>query len=401
MAIRYVKDFEFPSAAGYTKSSPSKVTGPMFAKGGKVEAEKAPKGLMVIIGVGKPKGPMKKADGGGVTGPYDINNMEQMPSDAGKGALEGGRLGAISDRERRMMRAAAARRHPGEGTISDSERRAMERQTEAPYKKGGKVDSVPVKDIKSGKIPQSTDEDFYGKAKDMPMPTRRPSMMKKGGYAEGGMKAEQGVALPDMSPEKEMFEVYDRQSGDVVGTYGSLKRASRAVDRRDNEYGGYRYGHRPVSKAKGGAVHDDAAQDKAMIKSMIKPSALKKAMGGPAVQMAKSNAVEASMKGQKKTGYADGGDITLAPPRMASPLQAMAARTRSVPVAPRGPMIPQQAPMAAMQAAAPGGARIGVGRARAGQPNVGAIRAAMARSASQAMPENAPAVMKKGGKVKC
>ena len=138
-----------------------------------------------------------------------------------------------------------------------------------------------------------------------------------------------------------------------------------------------------------------------MIKSMIKPSALKKAMGGPAVQMAKSNAVEASMKGQKKTGYADGGDIGLAAPRMASPLQAMAARTRSVPVAPRNPMIPQQAAMPAMQAAAPGGARIGVGRARAGKPNVGAIRAAMARSATQAMPESDPSMMKKGGKVKC
>ena len=265
MAIRYVKDFEFPSAAGFSDSAPSKVTGPMFAKGGKVEAEKAPKGLMVIIGVGKPKGEVKKSRGG----PEYIDK--------------------------------------------------------------GPDTSVPVKGMKGTKN-QSTDEDFYGKAKDMPMPTRRPATMKKGGM-----------------------------------------------------------------------THDDAAQDKAMIKSMIKPSALKKAMGGPAVQMAKSNAVEASMKGQKKTGYADGGDITLAPPRMASPLQAMAARTRSVPVAPRGPMIPQQADMPArgMQAAAPGGARIGVGMRRPGQPNVGAIRAAMARAATQAMPESAPSMMKKGGKVKC
>ena len=263
MAIRYVKDFEFPSAAGYTDSAPSKVTGPMFAKGGKVE--KAPKGLMVIIGVGKPKGEVKKSRGG----PEYIDN--------------------------------------------------------------GPDTSVPVKGMKGTKN-QSTDEDFYGKAKDMPMPTRRPMGLKKGGMA-----------------------------------------------------------------------HDDAAQDKAMIKSMIKPSALKKAGGGMAqkVQMAKSNAIEASMKGQKKTGYADGGNIGLAAPRMASPLQAMAARTRSVPVAPRGPMIPQQAAMPAMQASAPGGSRIGVGRARAGKPDVGAIRAAMARAATQAMPESAPSMMKKGGKVKC
>lgn len=336
MAIRYVKDFEFPAAAGYTDSAPSKVTGPMFAKGGKVE--KAPKGMMVVIGIGKPKGPVKKAEGGDVDAPDD----SYYP---GKGALEGAKLGAISNRERRMMkkdsnsyddsyvavnpRVAVEDPPMTDWTASaakDVGHRLKGRSkpfTSVAYKKGGKVDSVPVKDIKSGKVPQSTDEDFYGKAKDMPMPTRRPATMKK-----GGMK------------------------------------------------------------------HDDAAQDKAMIKSMIKPSALKKAMGGPAVQMAKSNAIEASMKGQKKTGYADGGNIGLAAPRMTSPLQAMAARTRSVPVAPRGPVIPQQA-------AAPGGARIGVGRARAGKPNVGAIRAAMARSATQAMPESDPSMMKKGGKVKC
>jgi hypothetical protein len=261
MAIRYVKDFEFPSAAGYTQSSPSKVTGPMYAKGGKVKAEKAPKGMMVVIGIGKPKGEVKKSHGG----PEYIDK--------------------------------------------------------------GPDTSVPVKDIKSGKIPQSTDEDFYGKAKDAPMPPRRPASLKKGGM-----------------------------------------------------------------------THDDAAQDKAMIKSMVKPAALKKAMGGPAVQMAKSNAIADSLKGQKKTGYADGGPMM--PPRMASPLQQMAARPRGVPVAPQAPMIPTQDAMP-MQAAAPGGARIGVGRARAGQPDVGAIRAAMARKASQAMPENAPSMMKKGGKVKC
>jgi hypothetical protein len=465
MAIRYVKDFEFPSAAGFTSSAPSKVTGPMFAKGGKVEKE--PKGMMVIIGVGKPKGPMRKAEGGkvkkfddggmygeGVTGPYDINNMPQPPSNVGKGAIEGGRLGGINDRQRRMMMMQASKRQAeiakqaqNQGMMSDMDLRMMERG----YKKGGDVESISVKDIKSGKVKQSTDEDFYGKAKDMPMPTRRPAGMKKGGmaqkvqmaksnaiesslkgqkktgyveggkavkvplpnedeapypsqwpmpsdeqinkenwnqrkairramgakntgkdtfakggYAEGGMKAEQGVPLP--SPEKESFEVYDRQTGDVVGTYGSLKRASRAVDRRDNEYGGYRYGHRPVAKAKGGMAHEDVAADKSLIKSMVKPAALKKA---------------------------DGGGI---PPQMRA---ALARRANSVPVAPRAPMIPQQAMPARGALASIGEGGIGVGQSRPNKPNVGAIRAAMAKKASMAMPENAPSMMKKGGKVKC
>ena len=482
MAIRYVKDFEFPSAAGFTSSAPSKVTGPMFAKGGKVEADKAPKGMMVIIGVGKPKGPMKKAVGGlaaqagkmpgdeEYTGYGDnirtpnprvtdwedpmwtenaakdvgrrlkgrSNPRAANPRASGEGSKsddqsvaykQGGKVkkfddggmygdGAVSDVERtmsptqpmqqrqpmqplpltpeqkrRMMMMQASKRQAeiakqaqNQGMMSDMDARMMERG----YKKGGDVESVSVKDIKSGKVKQSTDEDFYGKAKDMPMPTRRPDGMKKGGmaqkvqmaksnaiesslkgqkktgYAEGGMKAEQGVPLP--SPDKESFEVYDRQSGDVVGTYGSLKRASRAVDRRDNDYGGSRYSHRPVSKAKGGEVHDDAAEDKKMIKSMIKPSALKKA---------------------------DGGGI---PPQMRA---ALAKRANSVPVAPRAPMIPQQAMPARGALASIGEGGIGVGQSRPNKPNVGALRAAMAKKASMAMPENAPSMMKKGGKVMC
>ena len=296
MAIRYVKDFEFPSAAGYSKSSPSKVTGQMFAKGGKVEKE--PKSMMVIIGVGKPKEPMKKAEGGTTsTNPNLGPGPLQMPSDE--------QINKENWNQRKAIRRAMGAKNTGKDTFA----------------KGGKVNSVPVKDIKSGKVPQSTDEDFYGKAKDMPMPTRRPSMLKKGG-------------MP----------------------------------------------------------HEDVKEDTALIKSMIKPTALKKAMGGQAVQMAKSNAVEASMKGQKKTPYADGG-MALAAPQMASPLQQMARK--AVPVAPRAPMIPQQA------APAGGGPRIGVGRSRSGKPNVGAIRAAMAKAATKSMPENAPEVMKKGGKVGC
>ena len=350
MAIRYVKDFEFPSAAGFTSSSPSKVTGPMFAKGGQAKMPKAP-GLMVLIGVGK-KSPMKKAEGGDV----DRESMSRMAGDAAAAEYadqtmaprakmtEAQRIKALQMAKRRQMQSGEDTRvndvPPSANYSSDQMDRA-----ERGYKKGGKVakvmgefgegklhsgskkgpkvtnpkqavaialseqraakksrggvqyidkgkdTSVSTKDIKSGKIPQSTDEDFYGKEKDMPMPPRRPSMLKKGGK-----------------------------------------------------------------------VHEDAAQDKAMIKGMIKPSALKKADGGMAMQ---------------------------------SPLQQMAMRPRGVPVAPRGPMIAQQAAPAAN---AP---RIGVGRSRMGKPNVGAIRAAMAKAATQATPENAPGMMKKGGKVKC
>lgn len=298
MAIRYVKDFEFPSAAGYSKSSPSKVTGQMLAKGGKVEKE--PKGMMVIIGVGKPKGeaPMEKAKGGKVA---------KVMHEFGEGKLHSG-----------------SKKGPKVTNPKQAIAIALSEQRAAKKAKGGKIDSVPVKDIKSGKIPQSTDEDFYGKAKDAPMPPRRPSMMKKGGME-----------------------------------------------------------------------HEDVAADKKLIKSMVKPGALQKADGGVAARPFGSGARQTAPSVASTQYKADGG-MALAAPRIASPLQQMAARTRGVPVAPRAPMIPAQAVPAPT-----GGARIGVGRARPNQPDVGAIRAAMARKASQAMPENAPGMMKKGGKVKC
>ena len=220
MAIRYVKDFEFPSAAGFTSSAPSKVTGPMFAKGGKVE--KAPKGMMVVIGIGKPKhdAPMEKAKGGKVGKVMHEFGAGELHSGSKKGPKVTSPKQAVA-----IALSEAGKAKKSRGGIE--------------YIDKGKDTSVPVS-IKGTKG-QSTDEDFYGKAKDMPMPTRRPAGMKKGGK-----------------------------------------------------------------------VHDDAAQDKAMIKSMVKPGALKKAGGGMAqkVQMAKSDAIEGSLKGQKKTQYAVGGPAT-------------------------------------------------------------------------------------------
>jgi hypothetical protein len=42
------------------------------------------------------------------------------------------------------------------------------------------------------------------------------------------------------------YEVVDRHTGKVMGTYSTLRRALHRVDRLDNEYGGYRYFHRAV-----------------------------------------------------------------------------------------------------------------------------------------------------------
>jgi hypothetical protein len=368
MAIRYVKDFEFPSAAGYSQSTPSKVTGQMLAKGGPA---KAPKGMMVVIGIGKPKGPMKKAEGGSADKKY-VNIGGARVEDTPEAKLahvkktfpnvtevtdEGN---PVFDKKAKGGKVAKVMHEYGKGELHSGSKKgpkvtnpkqaiaiALSEQRAAKKAKGGlqsedgsPLKSVPVKDIKSGKVPQSTDEDFYGKAKNAPMPPRRPTGLKKGGMA-----------------------------------------------------------------------HEDVAADRSLIKSMVKSDALKKADGGGVKprglfegsrQTAPSMASTMPKKGGGVVKKADGGPIDTP-----SPLQQMALRqrmARAVPVAPRAPMIPQQAaPMQAapMQAAPAGGPRIGVNAPRAGGPNVGAIRAAMARRASQAMPENAPSMMKKGGKVNC
>jgi hypothetical protein len=148
-------------------------------------------------------------------------------------------------------------------------------------------------------------------------------------------------------------------------------------------------GKKAMKKAHGGMAHEDVAEDKALIKKMVKPAAL---------------------TGKAKGGYADGGMTPLrmvAPPKrgILKPMQPPSMKTPSagvrppmpprpgaVPVAPRNPMI---------DAGMSPDTRVGVGQMRPGsKPNVGAIRAAMARAATRANPDMAPAAMKKGGKTK-
>jgi len=38
-----------------------------------------------------------------------------------------------------------------------------------------------------------------------------------------------------------MYQVIDRQTGEVMGTYQTRSRADRRADKLDNEYGAYRY----------------------------------------------------------------------------------------------------------------------------------------------------------------
>jgi hypothetical protein len=233
MAIRYVKDFEFPSAAGFTKSA-TPVTGQMYAKGGEAKAPKG-KGVMLIIGVGSPKGPMKKAEGGYSDMKEYMSELEQ------KSPIQSGSYGKKKPEAKK--KAPPKSYIPGTNVeasdIMDADERA---RLERGYKMGGKIKyeddgkdtSVPVKDVKSGKVKQSKDADYY----------REMEQMKKPAFKKGG----------------------------------AMK-------------------------------HEDEAMDRKLVKQMIKPAALKKMGGGMAqeVQMAKSNAISKSLKGQKQTPMAKGG----------------------------------------------------------------------------------------------
>jgi len=419
MAIRYVKDFEFPSAAGYTKSSPSKVTGQMFAKGGQA---KAPKGIMVVIGVGKGK-PMRKSGGSDQSefdrDGYDRNRLNEMMND----------IAATSEAERIMRKPTP--------TPKTTAPKAKKPAKGSPY--------IPGTNIKP-------DPDYMRKLEENQNVGEAPSGMgsaaeeraspayKKGGanWIQGAIKKPGALHKALKVPEGEKIPMAKIKKAEKSSNPKLAKRAQLAETLRG------------MNKAKGGKVSmmewehskEDMMQDKKLAKkhgmsmeaweksSMDKkhdkqqsPKGLKKggacyAEGGMAqkVQMAKSNAIEASLKGQKKTPYATGGEVMdriaketagknmpgqeipaavmsrYAAARGAqSPLQRMALAPKAVPVAPRAPMI---------QAPAMGQRGVGVNAKRPGGPDVGAMRAAMAKAASQAKPENAPSMMKKGGKVK-
>lgn len=446
MAVKYVKDFDFSKGTAACN----------YAKGG---AAKKPAGMMIVIGVGKSKGPMKKSEGGSVSD-SDRRMMEQMAGDA-NAYTEAQRMmgqGAVSDTEARAMRAAVAKKKPapaakkGSPYIPGTNVKAGDLYTkeelerlERGYKKGGKVAKV-MHEFGEGKL--------HSGSKEGPKVTSRKQAVAIALSEAGKMKKAKGGKVSHMEWEHSKEDL--KQDKKLAKMHGMSLEA--------------------WEKSKMDEKHDKQQSMKGFAK------------GGMAqkVQMAKSNAVKASLKGQKKTGYADGGMamgsmgkanpyamgpggrqyeasmdsmanrmpvpqrgattpmpapqrgalMRSAPPPMPIPQRGAPVRPAPAPPAPmmggRGKALPPGPPAPPMRRAEGGMASIksplqrmsrakgvpvasempmieskssgpksiGVNAKRPGGPNVGAIRAAMARAASKAVPENAPSMMKKGGKVK-
>ena len=379
MAIRYVKDFEFPSAAGFTDSA-TKVTGQMYAKGGEAKAPKG-KEMVLLIGVGMPKKPpMKKAEGSYVDQDDYMAQLEK------KSPIQSGSYGKKKPEAKK--KAPTKNYIPGTNVeasdIMDADERA---RLERGYKSGGKVAKV-MHEFGEGKL-------HSGSKKGPEVTNPKQAMAIALSEAGKSKKSRGGIEYVDGGKDTSV-SVKDVKSGKVKQS-------------RDRDY--YREMEqmkKPAFKKGGAMKHEDEAMDRKLVKQMIKPAALKKMGGGMAqkVQMAKSDAIEKSMKGEKKTPMASGGIASR------SPLQAMGMaprgmslkQARGVPVGARAPMISPLAtgagPMAAAATPRPamGSRGVGVNEARAGKPDVGAIRMAMAKAASAANPDASPAMMKRGGK---
>ena len=492
MAIRYVKDFEFPAAAGYTKSA-TKVTGQMLAKGGPA---KAPKGIMVMIGVGKP---VKKAEGDSAKNydddGYDRQKLAQMSGDAnavteaekimagrspvaakkkvqarkpqGSPYIPGSNIPQTMVRTPEEQAAAEAGSGPVSGGDNRSQTTYGDNRSQTTYAKGGKVAKV-MREYKAGELHSGSKKgpkvsnpkqaiaialSEAGKAKkagggmaqkvqmaktnaiEASLKGQKKTPYAKGGYAEGGYKDEMGNPIGPREYEaiqNPPFPLKGIKNGrytdpgtierakDVVRTVGNtafsrapagyadmaeatVERAGRGL-RKAGEYVGGKL--KDLAKMeergykKGGmAKHEDVAMDRKLVKQMVKPAALKKAEGGVAARPlslavrpgARQSAPDIAKMGATM-GKAMGGPAM--PPLQRGAQMPMLkrptpARPGAVPVAPAGPMI------------APPQGGVGVNAKRPGGPNVGAIRAAMARAATAARPEASPAMMKKGGKTKC
>ena len=62
----------------------------------------------------------------------------------------------------------------------------------------------------------------------------------------GSMPRDDSETMDEAAAGETKYVVYDKHTSKIVSKPTSLTSARRMVDRKDNEYGGYRYSHRPA-----------------------------------------------------------------------------------------------------------------------------------------------------------
>jgi hypothetical protein len=374
MAVKYVKDFDFSKGTAACN----------YAKGG---SAKKPAGMMIVIGVGKPKGQMRKAEGGSIS---DSERLAQMAGDAN----------AKTEAERIMGQKNPPKKSPpakkGSPYIPGTNVKANDLYTkeelerlERGYKKGGMA-KHPDEAMDKALIKKMV----------------KPGVLKKadGGMAMGSM----GKANPyAMGPGGRQYEsAMDKQSNQMPvpqrGATGLGSLTAADASRLGNAVMAPKRGAPPAPMPvpqRGAASMRPASGP---MPTPLRGAPPRPAPAPPAPMMGGSKSLKDPVSG-RATGLGplvqEPARPALAPPMrraeggmasIKSPLQRM-SRAKGVPVASEMPMI---------ESKSSGPKSIGVNAKRPGGPNVGKIRAAMARAASKAVPENAPSMMKKGGKVK-
>jgi hypothetical protein len=400
MAVKYVKDFDFSKGTASCN----------YAKGG---SAKKPAGMMIVIGVGKPKGPMRKAEGGSISD-SDRRMMEQMAGDAN----------AKTEAERIMgqknpppaKKAPAAKKGspyiPGTNVKANDlyTKEELER-LERGYKKGGKVAKV-MHEFGEGKLHSGSKEGpkVTSRKQAVAIALSEAGKMKK---AKGGMAKHPDEAM-DKALIKKMVKPGVLKKADGGMAMGSMGKANpyamgpggrqyeSAMDMQSNQMPVPQRGAPPAPMPvpqRGAASMRPASGP---MPTPLRGAPPRPAPAPPAPMMGGSKSLKDPVSG-RATGLGplvqEPARPALAPPMrraeggmasIKSPLQRM-SRAKGVPVASEMPMI---------ESKSSGQKSIGVNAKRPGGPNVGKIRAAMARAASKAVPENAPSMMKKGGKVK-
>lgn len=396
MAVRYVKDFEFPGAAGFSSScntTPSKMAKvPMYAKGGHV----------------------KKAEGG-----YN-DSAEYMRELEKRSPIQSGTYGKKKPEPKK-------KEAPRDIEASDLYDAEQLKRLERGYKKGGKIEyidkgkdtSVSVQDIKSGKVKQSNDADYYREVEE----AKKTKTMKKGGKVHDDEAMDKALIRKMVKPEARKMKDGGKvkkayaDGGPVLAT--SLPADPRLANKMNRmaakgmnpagpltppttggplppttpstggplplPTGATSMPSRGGSPAAGGTMGP-----RPVVKPANVPPTGSRPVQGPA-------GPRVGQGGPGRMAMKSGGDVK-------SPLQSMKIgakapsmeRAKAVPVASRAPMIASPS----MEAPTTAKAKIGIGESRPGKPNVGRIRAMMAKAASQAAPENSPAVMKRGGMTK-
>jgi hypothetical protein len=416
MAIRYVKDFEFPAEAGYTKSA-TPVKGQMFAKGGDVKspskkADHKPHGIMIVIAEGKKpahksKGGIQYDDGGPDTsvpvrdvksgkvkqswdGQYD---SEVAQSKAMKKA-HGGEVSKNKDIAGKMNRKPVTAKKDHLGLKKGGQADAEDMGLYEDGKPASRVPGGPYVD-QSSTTPRQSGPSASDRRALKALIDSSASDTDGDGYARGG-KAKNWIQGAIKHPGA-LHKALGVKQGEKIPA-AKLEKATHSKNKLLAKRAHLAETLKGLHKARGGKVDHkvDHWEGSAKDESQDKKLAKKHHMTMEAWEksdMDKKHDAQHSMKGLRKGGeakYADGGMATpMQRAPLARPSLTRAAMNRGVPAANMAPMVQGAAPVMA-----------GVGQNRPGmRPNVGAIRSALARVASQATPANAPTNMKRGGKM--